>query len=269
MDVIADVFRFGEVLDGKSIIRKIEGLKTQNDKPIWDVTISGKHARIHTRWYRYWPKTIDCGQLSGDEAANVGKKVADSTGDPYEDFPEDQGDELKGPEIIKIARELKDYGNNAFKAVDLNLALDKYQKGLRYLNEYPEASDNDPPELQQQLTAIRFTLNSNSALIQIKLKAFDDASKSASNAVEIANIGDADKAKAYYRKALACIGLKNDEEAMNDLEMALKLAPGDAAIKKELGIVKRKAADQAKKEKAAYKKFFDWGVQSKQLNRSA
>lgn len=187
----------------------------------------------------------------------MGKKVADSTGDPYEDFPEDQGDELKGPEIIKIARELKDYGNNAFKAVDLNLALDKYQKGLRYLNEYPEASDNDPPELQEQLTAIRFTLNSNSALIQIKLKAFDDASKSASNAVEIANIGDADKAKAYYRKALACIGLKNDEEAMNDFEMALKLAPGDAAIKKELGIVKRKAADQAKKEKAAYKKFFD------------
>lgn len=188
---------------------------------------------------------------------NVGKKVVDSTGDPYEDFPEDQGEDLKGSEILKIARELKDYGNKAFKAVDLNLALDKYQKGLRYLNENPEASDEDSPELQEQLTAIRFTLNSNSALLQIKLKAFDDAFKSASNAVEVANVGDADKAKAYYRKALASIGLRDDEAAVKDLDEALKLAPGDSAITKELGIVKKKAADQAKKEKAAYKKFFD------------
>lgn len=107
------------------------------------------------------------------------------------------------------------------------------------------------------MTAIRFTLNSNSALLQIKLKAFDDALKSASNAVKIVDVGDADKAKAYYRKALANIGLKDDEEAIKDLNEALKLAPGDAAITKELGIVKKKAADQDKKEKAAYKKFFD------------
>ena len=32
---------FGEVLSGKSIIRKIENLKTQNDKPLQDVTIVG------------------------------------------------------------------------------------------------------------------------------------------------------------------------------------------------------------------------------------
>ena len=32
---------FGEVLDGKSIIRKIEGLPTQSDKPTKDVTIVG------------------------------------------------------------------------------------------------------------------------------------------------------------------------------------------------------------------------------------
>lgn len=32
---------FGEVLSGKGIVRKIENLKTQNDKPIQDVTIIG------------------------------------------------------------------------------------------------------------------------------------------------------------------------------------------------------------------------------------
>ncbi|MCJ1423944.1 peptidyl-prolyl cis-trans isomerase cpr6 [Sticta canariensis] len=230
---------FGEVIDGKGIIRKIESLKTQSDKPVHEVTI------------------VDCGQLSGDEASKTGERVADSTGDPYEDFPEDQGGDFKGPEILKIAKELKEYGNKAFKAGDLNLALDKYQKGLRYLNEYSETLDEDPVELAQQLTTIRFSLHSNSALLQIKVKAFNDALKSASNAIELEKIPDADRAKAYYRKALANGGLKDDDQAVEDLEEALKLAPNDAAIKKELGIVKKKRADQEKKEKAAYKRFFD------------
>ena len=33
---------FGEVLDGKSLVRRIESMKTQNDKPQTDVTIAGK-----------------------------------------------------------------------------------------------------------------------------------------------------------------------------------------------------------------------------------
>ena len=32
---------FGEVLDGKGLVRKIENLPTQNDKPQKDVTIAG------------------------------------------------------------------------------------------------------------------------------------------------------------------------------------------------------------------------------------
>lgn len=188
---------------------------------------------------------------------NVEKKTVDSTGDPYEDFPEDQDKQLDGPTVIKIATELKEFGNKAFKSGDLNLGLDKYQKGLRYLNEYPEATDDDAPELAKQLTSIRFTLHSNSALLQVKLKAFEDAQKSASNALDLGRISDADRAKAYYRRALAKVGLKDDEEAVKDLEAALKLVPGDAAITKELGAVKKRAAEQAKKEKAAYKKFFD------------
>lgn len=39
---------FGEVLSGKSIVRKIENLKTQEDKPQWPVTITGKGLSIST-----------------------------------------------------------------------------------------------------------------------------------------------------------------------------------------------------------------------------
>ncbi|KAG8529434.1 cytochrome P450 monooxygenase 41 [Bacidia gigantensis] len=233
---------FGEVLDGKSIVRRIEGLITQSDKPTKDVTIS------------------DCGQLSDEEAKDVGKKAPDSTGDPYEDFPEDQGKEFKAPEIAQIATELKDYGNKAYKTGDLNLALSKYQKGLRYLNEHPESQSEEPAALTKELTQLRFTLHSNSSLLQIKLKAYQEAQSSADNALQIDNEGavsNQDRAKATYRKALALLGLKDDDGAVKSLETAQKLAPGDGAITKELGAAKQKAADQAKKEKAAYKKFFD------------
>ena len=187
----------------------------------------------------------------------IGKKEPDSTGDTYEDFPQDQGEDLKGPEVLKIATELKEFGNKAFKSNDLNLALAKYQKGLRYLNEYPEALPEDPPALSKELTHIRFTLHSNSALLQIKLKSFEAAQNSADNALEVGEVSNQDRAKASYRKALALLGLKDEEEAVKSLETAQKLAPGDVAISKELDAAKKKAAEHAKKEKAAYKKFFE------------
>lgn len=152
---------------------------------------------------------------------------------------------------------MKDYGNKAFKAGDLDLAIEKYQKGLLYLKKYPEPLDEDPPELGQQLKTIRFSLHSNSALLQNKVKAFEDALDSATRAIEIEGIAAADKAKAYYRRALANVNLKDDDRAIADLEEALRLAPGDPSILKELGIVKKKVADKVKKEKAAYKKYFD------------
>src|SRR5436305_6661759 len=127
------------------------------------------------------------------------KRVPDKTGDPYEDFPQDQGENISGTEIFKIATALKEYGTGAFKSGDVALGLAKYQKGLRYLNEYPEAQDSDPPEVEKQLNSLRFTLHNNSALLQLKLKHFEEAQKSASNALEIEGMSDAEKGKAHFR----------------------------------------------------------------------
>ena len=198
----------------------------------------------------------DCGQLSGEEASAPIEKKPDTTGDTYEEFPEDVKDDFKGVEILKIATELKDFGNKAFKSGDIDVGLDKYQKGLRYLNTDPEPADDDPDDLPSKLTSIRFTLHSNSALLQNKLKAYDEAKKSASNALDLANIPAADRAKAHFRRATACEGLKDGDEALKDYEQAAKLAPGDAAITSQLTALKKKIAAQEKKEKAAYSKFF-------------
>ena len=133
--------------------------------------------------------------------------------------------------------------------------MDKYQKGIRYLNEDPSL-DNEPPETKKELDALRFTLNSNSALLANKLKAWDDALRYASAALDVANITDAEKAKALFRRGQAEVGLKDEDAALKDLEEANKLAPGDAAVMKELATLKKSAAERAKKEKAAYSKFF-------------
>lgn len=202
----------------------------------------------------------DCGQLTGEEYKTAGDKALDSTGDPYEDFPEDQkpadGEALSTVEVIKIGTHLKTIGNDVFKKGDLHLGLEKYQKGLRYLHECPEALDTDPPETGDQLNALKITLHSNSALLQIKLKDFSGAETSASYVLDVAGLKDAEKGKALYRRALAKKGLKNEDDATKDLEAALKCVPEDAAIKNELAAVKKAKADREKKEKAAYSKFF-------------
>jgi peptidyl-prolyl isomerase D len=176
-------------------------------------------------------------------------------GDPYEDFPEDCNEELDAKKILKIASECKDYGNKAFKAGNVPVGLEKYQKGLRYLNEEPEL-DKETPETIKELSALRFSLHNNSALLNTKLEAWDDAVLSATAALEVKDIKDTDRAKAYYRRGFASVRLKDEESALKDLNEAQALAPNDSAILNELNSVKSKAAARAAKEKAAYKKFF-------------
>jgi peptidyl-prolyl isomerase D len=234
---------FGRVLAGKSIVRKIEHLKTQEgDKPWHDAVIA------------------DCGELKGEDYENALQTVPDVTGDPYEDYPEDQkpDEEWKGEEILKIATELKDLGNSAFKKGDLVLGVTKYAKALRYLHEYPEPLENDPPELGPALNALKISLYSNSALLHNKLKQFNDAIDDATKALGIEGISDKDKAKALFRRAQARIGKRGDEDAVKDLEEAVKLVPGDSAVVKELADARKRVKERREKEKKAYKNAFNF-----------
>ncbi|KAI5867108.1 cyclophilin-like domain-containing protein [Durotheca rogersii] len=232
---------FGEVKSGKSVVRQIENLRTQNDKPVKDAVIA------------------DCGQLTADaaKAASSEVKAPDALGDIYEDFPEDDPEQpLTAPRVLRIAQDCKDFGNRAFKEGSLPTGLDKYQKGLRYLNEEPEVKDEDPADTRQKLDALRFTLNCNSALLNLKLEAWAEAERHASAALAVSGVSDAEKGKALYRRGVALIKLKDEDSAVQSLEEAHKLVPGDAAITKELDVVKKQAAARLAKEKAVYKKFF-------------
>ncbi|KAI1483085.1 cyclophilin-like domain-containing protein [Daldinia eschscholtzii] len=229
---------FGEVKSGKSVVRQIENLRTNNDKPMKDAVIT------------------DCGELSAAAAQVSDVKAPDAYGDQYEDFPEDEPEQpLSASRVLQIASDCKDFGNKAFKAGDILGGLEKYQKGLRYLNEEPEVKE-DEKELRQKLDALRFTLNCNSALLNLKLEAWDEAQRTAEAALAVSGVSDTERAKALYRQGLALIKLKDEDAALAALEQAKKLVPNDAAITKELEVVKKQAAARLAKEKAAYKKFF-------------
>lgn len=235
---------FGEVINGKNTVRRVENVKTRkNDKPFDDV------------------KIVDSGELTGKDYEEATAKVVDASGDPYEDYPDDYPDELTAPLAFKIASELKNFGNTAFKNGDLALGVAKYQKGLRYLNDIEEPDENDPKqkELDGEIKSLRFTLHSNSSLLSNKRRRFRDGKAWATYALEVAaeaKTKDADKAKAYYRRAIAEAGQKEEDEALRDLEEAAKLAPGDAAIINETDKVKKAIKAANDREKAAAKKFF-------------
>jgi len=105
---------------------------------------------------------------------------------------------------------------------------------------------------------VKYSLYSNSALLQIKLKYWEQAAKSATNALEVKGIDEKEKGKAYYRRALARIGKKNDEDAQADLEEAKRCVPGDAAVLKELEGTRKRVAERRKKEKEVYKNAFNF-----------
>lgn len=94
--------------------------------------------------------------------------------------------------------------------------------------------------------------------MQNKLGAYVEAGESAGKALEVEGAAEKDLAKAYFRRAQARVGRKNDEEAVKDLESAAKYAPGDAAIARELEGVKKRVSARREKEKKAYKNAFNF-----------
>ncbi|KAK6526292.1 peptidyl-prolyl cis-trans isomerase cpr6 [Orbilia ellipsospora] len=231
---------FGHVLSGKSVVRKIEESKTDaQDKPSKPVIIQ------------------DCGELDPSDSGETAKED-DGTGDKYEDFPEDAGmEDIEAPEAIKVASEIKDIGNALFKKGDIEVAVEKYQKALRYISGYVTMNQEDgTPEQIKEMHTLRFSLHSNSALLQNKQKAFKDAEDSATKAIEVEDLSDSEKGKGYYRRATARLGLKNEQGALEDLEEAINYVPSDGAVKRDLDALKAKQTARAQKERDAYKNMF-------------
>ncbi|KAK8843983.1 peptidyl-prolyl cis-trans isomerase D [Kwoniella newhampshirensis] len=238
---------FGKVRSNRGLVRRIESIPTISDKPNEEVKIAA------------------AGLLSEEEVAKEDeeRKKAQETAageDIWEDYPQDEEgvDAEKAEEALGVATKLKAVGTTEFKAGQFAIALDKYQKALRYLDVHPVLPDDAPAEQVEAFRATRLPLLTNAALAALKISppAAPLAISLTTRALALSNLTPAEKGKALYRRALAEIQKKDDEEAEKDLKAALQCVPGDAGVIKALKDVENKRKERKEKERKAFSKMF-------------
>lgn len=115
--------------------------------------------------------------------------------------------------------------------------------------------EGDDKETIAALKELRIQFHLNIALVQLRAENYQDAVKSASNALEL-DLSDKDCAKAYYRRGQAYAKIKNDKLAIEDLKKAAELTPDDAGVLHELEASRRRVRERREKERKAYAKMF-------------
>lgn len=245
---------FGRAIRGKDVVRRIEAApKGANDRPAHEITVA------------------DCGQFSSEQLAtpdfDYGIKP-DITGDRYEEYPDDAPVNVEEqPEYaLEAAQSLKSIAGKAFSEGKWALALEKYQKAVRYLDVHPRLPDShaDNKALAQEYYYLRNPLQLNAALCALKCEppSSELAVKLTTAVLERAG-GDMpgaptvqDITKAHFRRAMALGSLRREEDAMQDIAAALKLAPSDAGILREKAAIEARQQARLAKQRAAYSKMF-------------
>ncbi|KAJ3527412.1 hypothetical protein NMY22_g9804 [Coprinellus aureogranulatus] len=240
---------FGEVVKGKSVVRAIENNATgPGDVPIQPVEIT------------------DAGELSRDDPSLQEEAVVSADGDPYEDYPEDEDNHKTSDPLVclEIAKAVREVGNRLFKEGKIDLAYEKYQKSLRYLDTHWPLPEDAFETIRQGYVElfVPLLLNSSLGAIRSPTRSAATATVAVTNTTRAINQFDeslkpADKAKAYYRRALARLQLKDEDKAEEDLQAAAKLAPEDQAIAAELAKIKEAQRLAREKQKKALKKMFE------------
>ncbi|GAA5952472.1 hypothetical protein JCM21900_005320 [Sporobolomyces salmonicolor] len=242
---------FGKVTHGRSVVRLMEDAPTSGDAPKEEILIA------------------DCGQLAEGETGIVPDEFADG----HEEYPSDDEADVNNAEVAyEIANEIKQRGTELFKKGNYEQAQKKYIKALRYLDRH-RFLDPPNPTLSALYASLRLSLLLNSSLTALKSSSplssvhGQLAIKQSTKALELdgeptdqeqmkKKLSEGERAKALYRRALGRVACKEEEEAIQDLEEALKLQPEDAAIRKELAAAKKRIEDRKAKARSAYAKMF-------------
>ena len=118
--------------------------------------------------------------------------------------------------------------------------------------------ENSPPELKDSYDSLLAPLLLNSALAALRTQPADASTtlKNTTRALDRLELSNADKAKALYRRALAEVILKEEDEAEADLVAASQFAPEDTAISSKLKEVRDEKKKKREREKKAFKKLF-------------
>jgi len=212
---------FGQVIKGMAVVRKLESTPTsEGDKPTSDCEIA------------------NCGELQEGEDDGIPPRT---DGDIYEDFTADDEKCKTDDDYAKAAQTIKEYGNTAFRAGKFDVAVEKYEKALRYLDVVSKP-DKD----------VKISLSLNQAACYLKLRNPDAALVSSDKALAI----DPTNVKGLFRRAQANAAKKEYDQAKQDLLNALKIDPNNGDVRNEFAKVKQLQEEEKKKQAKVYSNMF-------------
>uniref|UniRef100_A0A673LLG5 peptidylprolyl isomerase n=1 Tax=Sinocyclocheilus rhinocerous TaxID=307959 RepID=A0A673LLG5_9TELE len=181
------------VLKGMGVVKMLEGIETKDDNPVKPCIIA------------------ECGEHKAGDDCGIAPN--DGSGDAYPDFPEDSNMDFKDAnKVLSVAEDVKNIGNNFFKAQNWQSAIKKYSKALRYLEICGNTLDDDSAQKKLEPTALSCILNTalHSQHSRLKLKLWQEAIESCDEALEL----NQTNTKALFRRAQAWQGLKEFNKAM-------------------------------------------------------
>ncbi|KAK7097207.1 peptidyl-prolyl cis-trans isomerase D-like [Littorina saxatilis] len=227
---------FGEVIVGQSVVRELEDVEKEGETPL-------KECKI-----------VDCGELPAD--FDMSQFRQDDTGDTYAEFPSDSGIDFKletcRDEVKKVVLEVKEFGNQLFKAGKYGAARRKYKKALRYLEKLDEEQEMEEEQQKAMEKELHIPVTLNVAACNIKLGSFEDALENCNEVMS----ADENNSKAQFRRGQAYTGLKDWDNALMAFQQAHASSPDDKGIMREIQKVKKTLEDEKKKEKQMYSRMF-------------
>ena len=149
---------------------------------------------------------------------------------------------------MEIVQKNKAEANELFSHKNFRHAAARYVKALSHCAKFFDLT----PGQDEEVRAVKLSLNLNLALAYTKLEKLDNALRAADEALAI----DATSTKGLFRRASICYEQKKYDEAKRDVAKALAAAPEDAACKKLSTRIEQQLKRQKDKQKKMAQKMF-------------
>jgi len=151
-------------------------------------------------------------------------------------------------DVVVNAMERKDAGNAFFKENRTELAIKKYDRSLKYLEQSSKLNDEEKGKLKETSATVHLNLS----LCHYNLKNYKKSLEQANKALDI----NGHNTKALYRKGQALVGQGEWDLAKVDYEKALEIEPENKTVKRAMQQLQKIFAKQDKKDKKLYQNMF-------------
>ena len=208
------------------------------------ITIQQKLAEYQTQFYATFAEVVQF-----VEAQKQAQRDRDAELERLSKL-QDEDKELKSdPQRLRGAQQRREQGASLFKQEHWEESQTRFVQALSILGQLYDISQE---ETKTKKDEIAFSCHLNIASCSVKLGRFRNAVNNCSKALDIS----VNHGKALFRRGQAYSALGEFKEAEADLERALNLTSGDAAVLAELEQLRSKVEKQKVNEKKMFTKMF-------------